>query len=232
MSFTSNSILEYLDKRDYPLLNVNYDIAAVRVTGFCNQETWAIVYELLMNYPSSDGIGLMLLVYGPGAIVEQGFGTPVLHVPFEWRGWEMEDDELDDNDDFSIHKETQVYIRGERVAILLENFAKSYKWPAFDFDLLVYLIETYREKLFSTNEELYLYISKKLDKLVKFENWKHEDDWQNGGTGAGVMEGDKFHIPIYTSAIEVMAKILESRNFDLCRSQSIRDLGFDWETFE
>lgn len=38
MSFTSDSILKHLEKSDYPLLNVNYDIAAVRVVGFCNQE--------------------------------------------------------------------------------------------------------------------------------------------------------------------------------------------------
>jgi hypothetical protein len=231
MSFTSDSILEYLDKSDYPLLSVNYDIAAVRVTGFCNQETWAIVYELLMNYPSSDGIRLMLLVYGPGATVKQGFGTPLLHDPFAWRGWEMKAKELNDSEEFSIPKEIQVYIRGEQVTISLENFAKSYEWPAFDFDLLIHLIEIYREKLFSTDEELYLYVSKKLDKLVKFENWKHEDDWQHS-KGAGVVDGDKFHIPSYTSGIEAMAKNLESRKFDLCQSQLIRDLGFDWETFE
>lgn len=231
MSFTSNSILEYLDKSDYPLLSVNYDIAAVRVTGFCNQESWAIVYELLMNYPSSDGIGLMLRAYGSGATVEQGFGTPVLHVPFKWEGLEIEDDNLDGSEESPVPREIEVYIRGERVTILPENFASSNRWPAFDFDLLVHLIEVYREELFSTDEELYLYISKKLDKLVKFENWKHEDDWQHGKS-AGIWEGDKLHIPSYTSGVEVIAKILESNNFDLCRSQSIRDLGFDWKTFE
>lgn len=56
------------------------------------------------------------------------------------------------------------------------------------------------------------------------DNWHH-------GKGAGVWEGDKFHIPSYTSGVQVIAQILETGNFNLYKSQSIRNLEFDWKNF-
>lgn len=236
MSFTSDSILKHLDKSDYPLLNINYDIAAVRVIGFCNQEKWAIIFELLTSYPSSDGIGLSIFAYGTGLKVEEGFATPVLYAPLEWREWEIEeeeiqDDEVDDKGLPFIPEVIQIYIRREPITVHTKDVARLNIAPEFDFDLLVHLVNIYGENLFSTNEELYLYVSKELEKLVQFENLHHEDDWHHG-EGADVWKGDKFHIPSYTSGIEVIAQILETRNFNLYRSQSIRNLGFDWKTFK
>ncbi len=43
MDFTSDSMLKHLEKSDRPFLNANYDIAAARVSGFCNREKWAII---------------------------------------------------------------------------------------------------------------------------------------------------------------------------------------------
>lgn len=227
MSFTSDSILKHFDKSDYPLLNVNYDIAAVRVVGFCNQEKWAIIFEVLTSYPSSDGIGLNIFAYGTGLKVEQGFATPVLHVPLEWRKQEIEyDKELP-----FIPEVIQVRIRRELITVHTKDVVRLNKAPEFDFDLLVHLVNIHSEDFFSTNEELYLYVSKELEKLVQFENLHHEDDWHHG-EGAGVWEGDKLHIPSYTSGVEVIAQILETRNFNLYRSQSIRNLEFDWKTFK
>jgi len=236
MSFTSDSILKHLDKSDYPLLNVNYDIAAVRVVGFCNQEKWAIIFELLTSYPSSDGIRLDIFAYGTGLKVEQGFDTPVLHAPLEWRKWEIEegeieDDELDDIGLPFIPEITKVHIRKKLITVCTKDVARLNIAPEFDFDLLVHLVNIHSKDLFSTNEELYLYLSKELEKLVQFENLHHEDDWHHG-KGAGVWEGDKRHIPSYTSGVEVIAQILETRNFNLYESQSITNLGFDWKTFK
>jgi hypothetical protein len=231
MSFTSDSILSHLDESDYPLLNVNYDIAAVRVIGFCNQEKWAIVFEVLMSRPSSDGIGLELFVYGTGVKVEQGFHTPILHVPLEWRRWEIQHDELDDRGVPIVPEVIHVRIRGELIAVHTKDVVKLNIAPEFDFDLLVHLVEIYGEELFSTNEELYLYVSKELEKLVQFTNWHHEDNWHHG-EGLGVWEGDKFHIPSYKSGVEVISQILKTRNFNLDRSQSVKKLGFDWKIFK
>jgi hypothetical protein len=238
MSFTSDNILECLSKSDYPLLNANYDIAAVRVTGFCSQENWAITYELLIDYPSSDGIGLMLMVYGPGAIVEQGFRTPCLHTPFAWERREGQDDDLDgdelDDIDYSlIPPILEVDVRKQQILIHSKDVVRRNNTQtfAFAFDLLNHLIDIYEEELYSTDKELRLYVDRNLTKLVQFDNWYHEDNWQNGGVGAGVWEGDKFHIPSYTLAVKVIAQILETRNFDLYRSQAVEDLGFDWTFF-
>lgn len=235
MSFTSDSILKHLDKNDYPLLNVNYDIAAVRVVGFCNQEKWAIIFELLTSYPSSDGIGLDIFAYGTGLKVEQGFATPVLHVPLKWRKWdteeEIEDDELDDRGLSFVPEVIKVHIRKKLITVHTKDVLRLHQAPEFDFDLLVHLVNIYGENLFSTDEELYLYVSKDLEKLVQFENLHHEDDWHHG-QGAGVWEGDKHHIPSYTSALEVMAQILKTQNFNVYKSQSIRNLGFDWKNFK
>ncbi|MCU0534956.1 MAG: hypothetical protein MUD14_13780 [Hydrococcus sp. Prado102] len=230
MSFSSDSILKHLDESDYPLLNANYDIAAVRVVGFCSQEKWAIIFELLMSYPASDGIGLMLFVYGTGLKVKQGFETPVLHVPLEWRRYEIQDDELDEKGIPFIPEVIQVHIRGKLITVHTNDVIRLNKAPEFDFDLLVHLIEIYGEELFSTNKELYLYVSEELEKLIQFDNWHHEDNWHHG-EGVGVWEGDKFHIPSYTSGVKIIAQILETRNFDLYRSQSVRNLGFDWKVF-
>jgi hypothetical protein len=246
MSFTSDSILQHLDKGNYPLLNVNYDIAAVRVLGFCNQEKWAIIFEVLMSYPSSDGIGLHLFAYGTGLKVEQGFSTPCLHNPFNWRkggeqeeeidfNWrkgEEQEEEIDDIDPSHIPEVIEVHVRNQRVAIHTKDVIRLNRAPEFDFDLLNYLIDTYDEDLYSTDKELYLYVSKDLKKLVQFDNWYHEDDWQNGSTGAGVWEDDRLHIPIYTLGVKVIAQILETRNLNLYRSQAVENLGFDWEVFE
>ena len=51
---------------------------------------------------------------------------------------------------------------------------------------------------------------------------KHLDKW----------EGAKFHIPVYTSSVEIVARILETKNLALCKSQSARNLGVDWMVFE
>jgi hypothetical protein len=231
MSFSSNDILQHLDANDYPLLNANYDIAAVRVVGFCNQEKWAIIFEVLMSYPSSDGIGLNLFAYGTGLKVGQGFATPVLHVPLQWRRWEIQDDELDDTGALAIPEVIQIHIRGKPISVHTKDVPRLNKAPEFDFDLLNYLIGIYGEELFSTDEELYLYVSKELEKIAQFDNWNHEDDWHHG-EGAGVWEGDKYHIPSYTSGVEVISQMLETRNLDLYKSQSVKDLGFDWKVFK
>ncbi|KAI9133369.1 DUF7003 family protein [Acaryochloris sp. CCMEE 5410] len=225
--FTSSGILQYLDESDYPLLNLNYDIAAVRVTGFCNQESWAIIYELLMNYPSSDGIGLMLRAYGPGVKVEEGFGTPGLHSSFRWDKGELQ---YDENYKRIIPQELEVYIRNELVIIPSEDVARQNRAPEFDFDLLVHLVESFGEELYSTDEELSLYISKDLEKLVQFDDWHHK--YNHHDKGEGVFEGNKFHIPIYTSGVVAIAKILETQYFDLCELPSVRQLGFEWTTYE
>lgn len=225
--FTSDEILQYLDKSDEPLLNLNYDIAAVRVTGFCNQERWAIVYELLMNYPSSDGIGLMLRAYGPGVKVEQGFGTPTLHSSFAWDKWEVQHDE---SYQLIIPQELEVYIRDELITIPSKDVVRQNRAPEFDFDLLVHLAESFGEELYSTDEELCLYVSKDLEKLVQFDDWHH--NYNHHDQGEGVFEGNKFHIPSYTSGVIVIAKILETQYFDLCELQSVRQLGFEWTTYE
>ena len=182
-----------------------------------------------MNYPASDGIGLCLFAYGTGLKVEQGFSTPCLHTPFK-RQWENQDDEFDDNNP-SSPEVIQVYIRGTQVEIQTKDVVRLGKSVEFDFDLLNHLIDIYGEELYSTDKELYLYVSKDLKKLVQFDSWYHEDDWHQG-TGAGVWEGDKFHIPRYTCGVKVIAQILETRNFNLYKSQSVDDLGFDWEVFE
>lgn len=231
MSFTSNDILRHLDASDYPLLNANYDIAAVRVVGFCNREKWAILFEILMSYPSSDGIGLKLFAYGTGLKVEQGFATPVLHVPLQWKRWEIQDDQLDDTGVPVIPEVIQIHIRKKSISVHTKDVARLNRAPEFDFDLLNYLIDLYGEELLSTDEELYLYVSKELEKLVQFDNSYHEDDWHHGA-GAGVWEGDKYHIPSYTAAIEVMSQMLETRNLDLYKSQSVKDLEFDWKVFK
>lgn len=226
--FTSDEILQYLDKSDEPLLNLNYDIAAVRVTGFCNQESWAIVYELLMNYPASDGIGLMLRVYGPGVKVEQGFDTPVLHSSFEWDKWELHYDESCQR---IIPQELEVYIRDELITILSKDVVRKNRAAGFDFDLLVHLIEGFGEKLYSTDEELYLYISNDLEKLVYFDDWHYKYNFLKGEE-EGVWKDGKLHIPSYTMGVKVIAKILEMQYFDLCELPSVRQLGFKWTTYE
>ena len=225
--FTSDEILQYLDESDYPLLNLNYDVAAVRVTGFCNQESWAIVYELLMNYPSSDGIGLMLRVYGPGVKVEEGFGTPPLHSSFRW---DTRDVQYDESCKRIIPQELEVYIRKELVIIPLEDVVRQDRAPEFDFDLLVHLVESFGEELYSTDEELYLYVSKDLEKFVQFDDWQHNYNLHD--KGEGVFESNKCHIPSYTSGVVIIAKILETQYFDLCDLPSVRQLGFEWTTYE
>ncbi|ABW29463.1 DUF7003 family protein [Acaryochloris marina] len=226
--FTADEILQYLDKSDYPLLTLNVDIAAVRVTGFCNQESWAIVYELLMNYPSSDGIGLMLRAYGPGVKVAQGFDTPVLHSPFEWYKWEIE---YDESHTPIIPQELEVYIRNDLVEIPSKDVVRQNRAPEFDFDLLVHLVESYGEELYSTDEELSLYVSKDLEKLVHLDDWHHKYNFLKGEE-EGVWKEDKLHIPSYTLGVEVIARILETQYFDLCDLPSVRQLGFEWTTYE
>jgi hypothetical protein len=222
MNFTAASILEYLDNSDYALINSKYDIAAVRVVGFCNQEKWAIIFELLMDYPSSDGIGLMILAYGSGIKVEKGHGTPLLHTTFEV------DIEYDDDRDYvksEKPKSVEVYIRGEWVTIDPESVFPSNTTLRFEYNLLVELIETYGTELFSTNDELYLYISRDLKKIVQFDGWYYEDE----------EEGGEDYIREYTSVLkyiaglEVMAEILATGNLELYKS--VNHLGLDWWVF-
>jgi hypothetical protein len=245
MSFTSDSILQHLDKSDYPLLNAHCDIAAVRILGFCNQEKWAIIFEVLMSYPSSDGIGLHLFAYGTGLKVEQGFSTPCLHNPFNWRKGEDQEEEIDFNwrkgedqeeeiDDINpslIPELIEVNVRNQRIPIHTKDVVRLNKAPEFDFDLLNHLIDIYDEELYSTDKELHLYVSKDLKKLVQLDNWYHEDNLQHG-VGAAIWEGDKFHIPSYTLGVKVIAQILETRNFSLYKSPAVENLGFDWKVFE
>jgi hypothetical protein len=227
MKFTSDTILKHLEKSDYPLLNANYDIAAVRVVGFCSEEKWAIIFEIMMSYPSSDGIGLMICAYGTGLKVDEGFSTPTLHVPFEWDKY-IQSDELEEDDEIDedvLPEEVRVRIRKQQIQIQTKDIARLKQAPEFDFDLLVHIADMYSDELFSTNDELSLYVSKDLKKLVQFDNWDHWED-------KGIWEDDKYHIPVYTSGVEIIARILETRNFDLCRSRSAKNLGVDWVVFE
>lgn len=228
MKHTSDSILKHLDKSDYPLANANYDIAAVRVVGFSSQEKWAIIFEIMMSYPSSDGIGLMICAYGTGLKVAEGFSTPALHTPFYWEKY-PHSDELDEPDseldESVLPEEVQVHIRRQQIQIQTRDIARLKKAPEFDFDLLVHLMDIYGDELFSTNDELSLYVSQDLKKLVQFDNWDHWED-------EAVWEDDKLHIPIYTSGIAIISQIIETRNFDLCKSPLAKNLGVDWKTFE
>ncbi len=226
MTFTANSIIQHLDRCDYPLLNANYDIAAVRVIGFCSPEKWAIIFELLMSYPSSDGIGLMICAYGNGLKVKEGFETPILHNPFQWNKDSEEDDEEREETDYDVIPETlTVDVRGNKYKFNREDIPRLNRAPEFDFDLLVHLVDIYDEELLSTNDELYLYVARDLKKVVQFDNWYHEDD-------LGVFEGDKYHIPNYTMGVEIVAQILENGNTSLCSSPSAQELGFDWKVFK
>jgi hypothetical protein len=231
MNFTSASILNHLSKSDPPFLNANYDVAAARVSGFCSQEQWAIIFELLMSYPSSDGIGLMICAYGTGVRVSQGFETPTLHVPFRWEknleSERLDEEESEDIDEVFIPETVYIDIRGQTSAIQTKDIARLKVSPEFDFDLLVHIVDMYGDELFSTNDELSLYVSRGLKKIVRFDVW---DCWED--EDKAVWENDRLHIPVYTSGVEVISQILETRNFDLCRSQSAKNLGFDWAIFE
>jgi hypothetical protein len=231
MNFTSDSIIKHLNNSDYPFLNANYDVAAARVSGFCSQDRWAIIFELLMSYPSSDGIGLMICAYGTGLKVSQGFATPALHNPFTWEK-NLLSDELDEEEDENIDENVipeiaQINIRGQIITIQTKDVARLKRAPEFDFDLLVHLVDMYGDELFSINDELSLYISRDLKKLVRFEVW---DCWED--EDKAVWENDRLHIPVYTCGVEIISQILETKNFNLCSSRSAKNLGVDWTVFE
>jgi hypothetical protein len=171
------------------------------------------------------------LFYGPGTIVEEGFRTPCLHTPFARTRREYQDDELDDIDYSLISPIVKVDDCRHQLSIHTKDVVRLNRTPEFDFDLLNHLINIYKNELYSTDEELHLYIDKDLKKLVQFDDWHYEDDWQHG-VGAGVWEGDKLHIPSYTLGLKVIAQILETRNVNLYKSQAAEDLGFDWKVFE
>jgi hypothetical protein len=222
MSFTAASILEYLDKIDYALINSKYDIAAVRVVGFCNQDKWAIIFELLMDYPSSDGIGLMIFAYGSGIKVEKGYGTPTLHTTFEV---DIEYDEDRDYVNLEKPKSIEVYVCGEWTTIEPEEVFLSNINLRFEYNLLVELIEKYGTTLFSTDKDLYRYISGDLKKVVQFDGWYYEDQEESG---EDYIRGYT-SIAKYIAGLEIMAEILATGNLELYKS--VNHLGLDWQVF-
>jgi hypothetical protein len=167
---SSAAILQKLDALaeafEFPgFNNMNYETADSRLHCFREGDRWALVIEELVDWPGSDG--LMTLVFGMGDVQGEALRalTPI-ETPIEY-----------DEEEDALILPDEVVVRAKSVALdhdAIEALAEEHELEG-TFALLVKLIETHRDALFSTPDELAEIVAPGLVPILTLDAWSHPD---------------------------------------------------------
>jgi|GEM_PF-3252768 len=173
-SYTVDDILKRFDETGFavfPIPNANFDIAAIRLTGFRSDDFWVLFIEELVNWVAADGI--MRLTHAVGSSFEVELGDPSPYFEVDYR-----DDPAEiDCKNWIPPKVVAIDIRDEIVKVNSSDVERI-SGRGFDFDLLIHLLPSYRHKMYSTDSELFRYmpnIPVGIKKVIQLDDWYYED---------------------------------------------------------
>lgn len=179
MTYSRCDILRQLDQsaeqfRFPGFNNVNYHLGTARLNGFRNSHQWAILIEEICWWPASGGIVQNLSAFG-NSLREKDLAFPGqsawLPGMIYWPHSSIQCS-FDDCGELSYSK---LQIRGQTLDLDPREVAEQPEVPERGFAIMVHLIESFREKLLCTPEELRLVVPSELELLVKLDQWLHPD---------------------------------------------------------
>lgn len=179
MSVTAREILQQLDEsagqfRFPGFNNVNYHLGAARLHCFRNPNRWAILIEEICWWPAAGGIVQNLSAFGNG-LNEKDLAFPGQSA---WQPgliyWPYSSIEcgFDDCGELSYD---QLKIRGQELKLDPQDVAAQPEVPERGFAIMVHLLESYREELLCTPQELGRLVPSELELLVQLDQWRHPD---------------------------------------------------------
>jgi hypothetical protein len=217
MSYTQKDILAVLDesarKFAFPAFdNMNYYLGTARINGFRDEQRWALIIQEVCWWPAADGIMLNVSAYG-NCLSEKTLAFPGQarwdqgmiywpHSPIEC--------EFDDQGELRFDA---LRIRGQAVVLDPHQVPPQPAVPERGFAILVHLLETFREQLLCTAEELARVVPHNLPDLLCLDNWKHPD----------ICRGE---LPSHNESLCNLAEVLASG--DLSQLRAAAHPNVDW----
>ncbi|WP_414622160.1 DUF7003 family protein [Calothrix sp. CCY 0018] len=216
MTITTENILNCLDKAagnlDFPGFdNMNDDMVTARLTGFRNDEDWALTIEQLVSWYSLNGVEPVLVIsaFGSSILINEPFVT---YFPVKYPSGELEEDDQD------IPESISVMIREEQFTINSSEIERNPHLSDYiDFDLMVHLVDRYREKILATQTEFREIVPAELTQIIQLDNWHHPDVYN---------PNSEFSTPSRTKSMQMIAEVLGSGKPELY--QPCEDDNVDW----
>lgn len=198
-NFTTENILNCLDKAagnlDFPGFDgINIDMITARLTGFRNDENWALTIEEIVSWYSLNGVEpvLMISAFGSRVLINEPFVT---YFPVKYPLNELEEDE-------EIPESISVMIRDEQFMInSIEIERNTHLSDDIDFDLMIHLVNKYRAKILATETELREIVPQELSQIIQLDNWHHPDVYN---------PNSEFSMPSRTKSMQMIAQVLVS----------------------
>lgn len=216
MTITTVDILSCLDKAannwDFPGFdNMNYDMVTARLTGFRNDEDWALTIEQVVSWYSLNGVEpvLMVFAFGSRLLINEPFVT---YFPVKYPLGELEDNQED------IPESISVMIRGEQFTIDSNEVERNPHLSDYiDFDLIIHLVDRYRAKILATQTEFREIVPAQLTQIIQLDNWHHPDVYN---------PNSEFSMPSKTKSMQMIAQVLAFGKPELY--QPCEENNVDW----
>lgn len=214
-NFTTENILNCLDKAagnlDFPGFDgINIDMITARLTGFRNDENWALTIEEIVSWYSLNGVEpvLMISAFGSRVLINEPFVT---YFPVKYPLNELEEDE-------ESPESISVMIRDEQFMInSIEIERNTHLSDYIDFDLMIHLVNKYRAKILATGTELSEIVPQELSQIIQLDNWHHPDVYN---------PNSEFSMPSRTKSMQMIAQVLVSGKPELY--QPCEENNVDW----
>ncbi len=216
MTITTDNILNCLDKAanklDFPGFdNMNYDMVTARLTGFRNDDDWALTIEQVVSWYSLNGVEpvLMISAFGSRILINEPF---VIYYPIKYPLNELEDD------DDEIPESISVMIRDEQFMINSSEIERNPHLSDYiDFDLMIHLVDKYQAKILATETEFREIVPAVLAQIIQLDNWHHPDVYN---------PNSEFSLPSRTKSMQTIAEVLASGKPELY--QPCEEDNVDW----
>ncbi len=216
MTITTDNILDCLDKAasnlDFPGFdNMNYDMVTARLTGFRNDDDWALTIEQVVSWYSLNGVEpvLMISAFGSRILINEPF---VIYYPIKYPLNELE------GDDDEIPESISVMIRDEQFMINSSEIERNPHLSDYiDFDLMIHLVDRYWAKILATETEFREIVPQKLSQIIQLDNWHHPDVYN---------PNSEFSLPSRTKSMQTIAEVLASGKPELY--QPCEEDNVDW----
>ncbi|MDY6901299.1 MAG: hypothetical protein SWZ49_24970 [Cyanobacteriota bacterium] len=216
-NFSKEDILNCFDRAaanlDFPGFdNMNYDMVTARLTGFSNDEDWALTIEQIVSWYSLNGVEpvLMISAFGSRIMINEPFVT---YFPVKYPLGELEEDEED------IPQSISVMIREEQFTINSSEIERNPHLSDYiDFDLIIHLVNNYRTKILATKTEFTKIVPQELTQIIQLDNWHHPDVYN---------PNSEFSMPSKTKSMQMIAEVIVSGNPE--SYQPYEENNVDWQ---
>ncbi|MBW4601612.1 MAG: hypothetical protein KME29_19075 [Calothrix sp. FI2-JRJ7] len=224
--YTSADILKCLDAQNidcgFPAFsNFKINIVTARLRGFRSQTTWVILFEQLVNCYAAEGIQPILIIDAIGNCfsnkqnwIQESFFPVEIQNQTEW---ELKNEEIINQNLLFLT------IRGKLVTVEYNSIKKHSNWN-LGFNLLIYLLPTYRDKMLATDNEIQAILPSALEQIILLDNWYHPDilQWNQ--------KANRHFRPSDAMSMQMIAQVLATGNIDLY--QPCETPNIDWQIWK